>query len=134
MNFAKFLRRPFLKNTSRQLLLDSLKTLKNCGFNVRAMVSDNCSTKVLAYKLLFKESGHLDDNLFTEHSYQKIYLLHNAVHLIKNIRNNLLNYKRLIFLALKTMVLKIQFQLNVVKFLGNNFPMLLKKIACLRLT
>ena len=92
MNFAKFLRTPFLKNTSRQLLLDSLKTLKNCGFNVRAMVSDNCSTKVLAYKLLLKESGHLDDNLFTEHSYQKIYLLHNAVHLIKNIRNNLLNH------------------------------------------
>ena len=60
---------------------------------------DNHSAKILAYKLLLKESGHLDDHLFIQHNYQKIYWLHDAVHLIKNVRNNLLNYKRFIFPA-----------------------------------
>ena len=69
--------------------------MKNCGFRVRAIVS----AKVLAYKLLLKESGHLDDHLFIQHNYQKIYWLHDAVHLIENVRNNLLNYKRFIFPA-----------------------------------
>ena len=64
---------------------DSLKTLKNCCFRVREIVSDNPSASVLAYKLLLKESGHLDDN--------------DAEYLIKNVTNNLLNYKRFIFPA-----------------------------------
>ena len=64
---------------------DSLKTLKNCGFRVREIVSDNPSASVLAYKLLLKESGHLDDS--------------DAEYLIKNVTNNLLNYKRFIFPA-----------------------------------
>ena len=68
-------------------------------FRVRAIVSDNHAANVLAYKLLLKEFGHLDDNLSIEHDYQKIYWVHYAVHLIKNVRNNLLNYKRFIFPA-----------------------------------
>ena len=36
----------------KEQILDSLKTLKNCGFRVRAIVSDNHSPNVLAYKLL----------------------------------------------------------------------------------
>ena len=75
--------------------------MKNCGFVVSAIVSDNHSANVLAYKLLLKEFDHLDDNLFVEHGYQKIYLLQDAVHLIKNVRNNLLNYKRFTFPAFK---------------------------------
>ena len=55
---------------------DSLKTLKNCGFRVREIVSVNRSASVLAYKLLLKEAGHLDDHLFIQYYYQKIYLLH----------------------------------------------------------
>ena len=55
--------------------LDSLKTLKNCGFRARAVVSENHSANVLAYKLLLKETGHLDDHLFIQHDYQKIYWL-----------------------------------------------------------
>ena len=102
--------------------LDSLKTLKNCGFRARAVVSENHSANVLAYKLLLKETGHLDDHLFIEHYYQKIYWLYD-VHLIKNVRNNLLSYKRFIFPALNTMVLKIQFYLKVVKPLGNYITM-----------
>ena len=70
--------------------LESFKTLKNYVFRVREILSDNHSANVLAYKLLLKKSSHLDD-LFIEHDYQKICLLHDAVHLIKNVRNNLLN-------------------------------------------
>ena len=55
---------------------ESLKTLKNCGFKVRLIVSDNPSANVLPYKLLLKESGRLDDYLFIQYYYQKIYLLH----------------------------------------------------------
>ena len=56
------------------------------GSWVRAIVSNNHSAYVLAYELLLEESGHLDDDLFIEHDYQKIYLLCDAVHLIKNVR------------------------------------------------
>ena len=73
--------------------------MKNRGFRIRAIVSDNHSANVLAYNLLLKESGHPDDDLFIEHDYQKIYLLHDAVHLTKNVRNNLLRYKCFIFPA-----------------------------------
>ena len=113
-------------------ILDSLKTLKNCGFRARAIVSENHSAKVLAYKLLLKETGHLDDHLFIQHDYQKIYWLYD-VHLIKNVRNNLLSYKRFIFPALNTMVLK------TILFKGGQtswklYHNVLKKIAHLRLT
>ena len=80
----------------KEQILDSLKTLKNCGFRVRAIVSDNHSANVLAYKLLLKEFGHIDDNSFREHNYQKSTCF---MMLFKNVRNNLLNYKRFIFPA-----------------------------------
>ena len=98
-------------------ILDSLKTLKNC--RARAIVSDNHSAKVLAYKLLLKETSHLAVHLFIRHNYEKNYCLHDAVHLIRNVRNNLLNYKSFRFSALNTMVLKIQFYLKMVISLGN---------------
>ena len=111
----------------KEQILDSLKTLKNCGFRVRAIVSDNHSANLLAYKLFIKEFGHLDDNLFTEHDCQKIYLLHDAAHLIKNVRNNLLNYKHFIFTAFEYDGFEDQFHLKVVIFLGNYFTVFLKK-------
>ena len=83
----------------KEQILNSLKTLKNCGFRVRAIVSDNRSTNVLAYGLLLKKSGHLDDDLFIQHDYQNIYLHRDAAHLIKNVRNNLLTYKHIVFPA-----------------------------------
>ena len=93
-------------------IFDSLKTLKNSGFRVRAIVLDNHSANVLAYKLLRKEFYHLDDNLLIECDYQKIYLLHDAVHLIKNVRNNLLNYKKLL-LKISSFQLPSQFLVNL---------------------
>ena len=71
--------------------------MRNCCFRVTPIVSENHSVNVLVYKLLLKEPGHLDDDLFVDHNYSKIYLLHDAVNLIKNVRNKLLNYKRFIF-------------------------------------
>ena len=66
----------------KEQILGSLETLENCGFRVRAIISDDHSANVLAYELLLKEFGYLDDNLLTEHDYQKIYLFHDAVHLM----------------------------------------------------
>ena len=83
----------------KERILDSLKTLKNCVIRVRAIVSENHSANVFTYNLLLKEFGHLDDDLFIEHDYQEIYLLHDAVHLIKKVRKKLLNYKRFKFPA-----------------------------------
>ena len=48
----------------KEQVLDSLRTLKNCGFRVKAIVSDNHSANLLAYNLLLKESGHINDDLF----------------------------------------------------------------------
>ena len=111
-----------------------MKTLKNCGFWVRVIVLDNHSARVLAYKLLLKESGHLDGHLFIQHNYQKIYWLRDAVHLIKNVRNNLLNYKRFIIPAFKYNGFK-----DTILFKGGQtswklYHVVLKKIAHLRLT
>ena len=93
--------------------------MKNCSFRVRAIVSDNHSAKVLAYKLLLEKSGHLDDHLFMQHNYQKIYWLHHVAHLIKNVTNNLFNHKASYFQLLNTMALMIKFYLKLVKCLGN---------------
>ena len=51
----------------KEQILNSLNTLKNCGFRVRVIVSENHSANVLAYKLLLNEYNHLDDYLFTEY-------------------------------------------------------------------
>ena len=36
----------------KEQILDSLKTLKKCGFRIRAIISDNHSANVLAYKMI----------------------------------------------------------------------------------
>ena len=111
-----------------------MKTLKNCGFRVRAIASDNHFAKVLAYEQLLKEFGHLDDHLFIQHNYQKVYWLYDAVHLIKSVGNNLLNYKHFIFPAFEYDGFK-----DTTLFKGGQtswklYHDVLKKIAHLRLT
>ena len=111
-----------------------MKTFKNCGFRVRAITSDNHSAKVLAYKLFLKESGHHDDHLFLQHNYKKIYWIHDALYLIKNVRNNLLSYSRFIFQVFEYDGFKdtILFKGGQTSWKLNN--VVLKKIAHLRLT
>jgi hypothetical protein len=81
----------------KEEMLDCLKKLQESGFNVRGVVCDNHSTNVLAYKTLLKEFGQSPDDLFIILNGQKIYLFYDTVHLIKNVRNNLLNRKRFLF-------------------------------------
>ena len=100
----------------------------------RVIVSDNRSASVLAYKLLLKDSGHLDDHLFIEHDYQKICLLHDAIDLTKNVRNNSLNYKIFIFPAFEYDRIEDPVSFKVIKFLENHYKMFWKKTDCSRLT
>ena len=76
---------------------ESLGTLHGAGFNVRAIIMDNHSANVLAFQKLRNTYGNPDDVLSFNFNGRKIYNLFDSVHLIKNIRNNLINAKRFIF-------------------------------------
>jgi hypothetical protein len=78
-------------------ILKCIQCLHSKGFKVRACVSDNHSTNVSAYKKLLTVYGKGEDNLRIFVDDKPIYLFHDTVHIVKNIRNNLLNQKRLIF-------------------------------------
>ena len=78
-------------------LSSCLKMLQESGFNVRGVVSDDHATNVCAYKKLLLANGQSPDDLFLKLNGKKIYLFFDTVHIIKNIRNNLLNRKRFLF-------------------------------------
>ena len=63
------------------------------------MVSDNHSVNVNAFSVLKKEHASNPSDLFITYPSveKKIYLFYDSVHLLKNIRNNLINTKRFIF-------------------------------------
>ena len=71
------------------------------GFRVRAVVTDNHSTNVNAFKVL-KKKHKSESEYFIEHPKnhgKKTYLFYDNVHLLKNIRNNLLSNKKFVFPA-----------------------------------
>ena len=83
-------------------ILESLCSLHNAGFYVRAVITDNHSVNVAAFSLLKKQfsPNNSDEDMFIIHPSEitrKVYLFYDSVHLLKNIRNNLLNAKRFIF-------------------------------------
>ena len=78
-------------------LLDYLEILYNCGFRVRTIVCDNHPSNVSSFKKLLEDVNQNPDELYMLHKSRKIYLCYDAVHLIKNVRNNLLKCKRFIF-------------------------------------
>ena len=83
-------------------LFDVIAKLSNIGFNVRGAVCDDHSTNVSAYTKLSKKYGDIGTYFIYHPSYEgglKTYLLFDSVHLIKNIRNNLLSRKKLVFPA-----------------------------------
>jgi hypothetical protein len=83
-------------------LFDVIAKLSNIGFNVRGTVCDDHSTNVSAYTKLSKKYGDIGAYFIYHPSYEgglKTYLLFDSVHLIKNIRNNLLSRKKLVFPA-----------------------------------
>ena len=72
---------------------------KESGLQVRAVVADNHSTNISAYNHLIKSYGNPSNPYTITHPSNNkiIYLFYDAVHLVKNIRNNLLNARRFLF-------------------------------------
>ena len=78
-------------------LIDCLETLSHSGFNIRVIVCDNHPSNVSSFTNLLQHFDQDPDKLFMRFELRRIFLFYDAVHLVKNIRNNLLNYKRFIF-------------------------------------
>lgn len=78
-------------------IVNCITILQEKGFNVRGIVCDDHASNVSAYKKLINIYGSGVEDLAIEYNSQKIYLFFDAVHLMKNIRNNLLNRKRFLF-------------------------------------
>jgi hypothetical protein len=78
--------------------------LNEVGFKVRAIITDNHPSNVAAFSLLHKMFDG-DKKLFIYHpvynSSMKTYLFFDIVHLIKNIRKNLLLRKKFVFPSFK---------------------------------
>ena len=79
---------------------ECIQTLAKAGFNIRAVIADDHTTNVSAYaKLHQKYDG--DGQTYIFHSAyggsMKTYLFFDIVHLIKNVRNNLLSKKKFVF-------------------------------------
>ena len=78
-------------------LLVSLEILSNRGFCVRVIVCNNHPSNVSSFKKLLKHVNQNPDELYVLRKSRKIYFCYNAVHLIKNLRNNLWKCKRCVF-------------------------------------
>ena len=78
-------------------IIGCLKVLIDCGFKVRTIISDNHPCKTSAYHKILNHFNTPYDNLYFMYESQKIYLCFDTIHLIKSIRNNVVNKKRFIF-------------------------------------
>ena len=76
----------------------SILCLAENGFEVRTVITDNHSASVTAIKHLTKmhpsSSSH---GIEVSKNLTKTHLLFDSVHIVKNIRNNVLNAKKLAF-------------------------------------
>ena len=82
--------------------MESIQSLHEIGFHVRTVISDNLPSKVSAFNKLFSEyKSELHENVILHHSAsdRRAYLFYDSVHLLKILRNNLLNSRRFIFPA-----------------------------------
>ena len=86
-----------------QHISECISCLSKVGFNVRAVVTDNHSTNVNAFKCLLYTYGTNDSKLFIQHpdNNTKTYLFVDDVHLMKNVRNNLFNTKSFVVCSYK---------------------------------
>ena len=76
-----------------------LHSLAQTGFTVRGIVTDNHNSNINAFKSLKQKFGK-GDQLFIQHPsnpHKNSYLFFDTPHLIKNVRNNLLNSRRFVF-------------------------------------
>ena len=66
-------------------------------FQVKGVVCDNHPANVAAYKSMKSSYSSSRENLHINFNEQKIFLFFDTVHILKNVRNNLLNNKRFLF-------------------------------------
>ena len=77
----------------------NIEALAKTGFTVRGVVTDNHSSNVSAFSVLKRRYGK-KDQLFIRHPAnhnKNTFLFFDTPHLIKNVRNNLVNAKRFVF-------------------------------------
>ena len=78
-------------------IIKCILQLINAGFFIRAVVADNHSANVNAFKILLdKFEGDKKFYITIPNSPPKIFLFFDTVHLLKNIRNSLLNKKKFV--------------------------------------
>ena len=78
---------------------DCITLLGQVGFKVRGIVADKHSTNVSAFNILQTRFPSGCFHIQHSHNSTKTYLFFDNVHLVKNIRNNLLNCKKFVFPA-----------------------------------
>ena len=82
----------------RQEIEESISSLTSAGFKVRAVVADNHASNVSTFTKLWNSYGTESDNNFhINFNGNKSYLMYEPVQLVKNVRNNLVSAKRIIF-------------------------------------
>ena len=80
-------------------IIETIQSLHEIGFHVRAVISDNHPSNVSAFIELFSKYGSQSHgNAILRHSTsdRRTYLFYDFVHLLKNVRNNLLNSRQFI--------------------------------------
>ena len=81
-----------------QEIIACVAQVLNAGFNIRAVVADNHSANVNAYKMLLNKFEGDKNHFITFPDYPKrIFLFFDIVHLLKNIRNSFLNKSKFVF-------------------------------------
>ena len=78
-------------------ILSCIDALQSIGFNVRGVVCDNHPTNVSAIGNISAKYERGEDASRVWINDKPIYLFYNPVHLIKNVRNNLLARKQFLF-------------------------------------
>ena len=78
--------------------MSCMNDLIQIGFKIRGLVTDNHSTNVAAFNILLNENdGDKKQHFCLPNADQRTYIFFDSVHLVKNIRNNLLNEKKFVF-------------------------------------
>ena len=83
-------------------MISCMNDLIKCGFRIRGVVTDNHAANVGAFKIILNTyTGDHQTYFKIPDSDNKTYVFFDTVHLVKNIRNNLLNSKKFVFPAFK---------------------------------
>ena len=83
-------------------MISCMNDLIKCGFRIRGVVTDNHAANVGAFKILLNAyPGDHQTYVELPDAGNKTYVFFDTVHLVKNIRNNLLNSKKFVFPGFK---------------------------------